>query len=77
MKHRVLQSLKGLRNSNTWHRKLDGYMELDGKPLTDFFVRKLVEYGLEKGYDTNDDFTDEDINSLVSQYPDNVYYKSK
>lgn len=66
MKHSVHCSLKGLRNSPIWRKNLRGFFEHNGKELSDAQVRALVELGIKKGYDTEADLTDEDINLILS-----------
>lgn len=52
-------SLNGLRKSPYWKKKLSGFIELDGTPLTDWQVRQVVEKGIANGYNTLDDIPDD------------------
>lgn len=54
MIHTVKVSLKGLRQQ-AWKKKLHGFFSINGQALSDSDVRKLVEYGIFKGYETNED----------------------
>ena len=46
--------LKGLRQ-HAWKKRLHGFFSINGQALSDLEVRKLVEYGISKGYETNED----------------------
>lgn len=63
MIHKVHTSLEGLKTWE-WKKNLQGYFTLGDRELTDAEARKLVEYGLSKGYKTDKDFTDADIKEL-------------
>lgn len=54
MKHTISVDLKGLRK-HAWRKRLDGFFSINGQYLSDSEVRKLVEYGISKGYETNED----------------------
>lgn len=54
MIHTIKVSLKGLKQQ-AWKKKLDGFFSINGRYLSDTEVRKLVEYGISKGYETNED----------------------
>ena len=63
MIYKVHTSLEGLKKWE-WGNNLQGYFTLGDRELTDAEARKLVEYGLSKGYKTDKDFTDADIKEL-------------
>lgn len=54
MIHKISVDLKGLRQF-AWRKRLHGFFSINGQPLSDSEVRKLVEYGISKGYKTNED----------------------
>lgn len=60
-------SLNGLRKSPYWKKNLSGFIELDGKPLTDWQVRQVVEKGIANGYNTLDDIPDEFAMEWINQ----------
>lgn len=62
--HRVAASLQGIRK-HLWKKNLHGFFTVNGRYLTDDEVRKVVDYGISKGYDTNKEFTDEEIINLL------------
>lgn len=62
--HRVAASLQGIR-IHLWRKNLNGFFMVNGRYLTDDEVRKVVEYGISKGYETNKEFTDEEIINLL------------
>lgn len=39
--------------------------EHDGKPMTKEQVKKVLEYGISKGYDSTADFSDDEIDKLL------------
>lgn len=64
MIHKISVSLKGLRKF-AWRKRLDGFFSINGQYLSDSEVRRIVEYGIAKGYETNEDIpTDEAIKVL-------------
>ena len=63
MIHKVHISLEGLKTCE-WGNNLQGYFNIGDRELTDAEARKLVEYGLSKGYKTDEDFTDADLKEL-------------
>lgn len=40
--------------------------EYNGKPMTKDQVRKVLEYGLNKGYETTDDYQDGEIGLILN-----------
>lgn len=52
-------NLQGLKKS-AWRKNLRGYFILNGRELTDKEVRKIVEYGISKGYRTEGDIPDDE-----------------
>lgn len=62
--HRVAASLQGIRK-HLWRKNLNGFFMVNGRYLTDDEVRKVVDYGISKGYETNEEFTDEEIINLL------------
>lgn len=62
--HRVAASLQGIRK-HLWRKNLHGFFTVNGRYLTDEEVRKVVDYGISKGYETNKEFTDEEIINLL------------
>lgn len=63
-KHQVAASLQGVRK-HLWRKNLHGFFMVRGRYLTNSEVRRVVEYGISKGYETNADFTDEEIIDLL------------
>lgn len=62
---KVKCSLEGLRKSVFWRKNLNGFFEIDGKPLSDKQVRLLVEIGISRGYETEADFSDAEIKEIL------------
>lgn len=62
--HRVAASLQGIRK-HLWRKNLNDFFMVNGRYLTDDEVRKVVDYGISKGYETNEEFTDEEIINLL------------
>lgn len=58
--------LKGLRKF-WWRKNLHGFFTHKGKSLTDAQVRKVVEYGIAKGYETEAEFDDKEIEKLLNK----------
>ena len=65
MIQKVHISLKGLKKWE-WKKNLQGYFTIGNRELTDTETRKLVEFGLSKGYDTDADFTEDDLKELFN-----------
>ena len=58
--------LKGLRKwDKMWRKNLTGLFSIEGRKLTDSEVRKAVEYGIEKGYETDQDIPVEELITLL------------
>ncbi len=58
-------NLQGLKR-NYWRRNLKGFFCLeDGTELTDAQVRRIVEYGIKKGYRTERDIPESEIIQLL------------
>lgn len=58
--------LKGLRKWNKmWRKNLTGLFSIEGRKLTDAEVRKVVDYGIEKGYETDQDIPVQEIIILL------------
>lgn len=69
-------NLKGLKRSKSWRKNLNGFFELDdGTPLSDSQVRRIVEYGIKNGYETERDIPREEIEKLLDD--NNVKEESK
>lgn len=62
--HRVAASLQGIRK-HLWRKNLNDFFMVNGRYLADDEVRKVVDYGISKGYETNKEFTDEEIINLL------------
>lgn len=61
---RITTNLAGLKRN--WRRKnLSGFFTHRGRNLSDSEVRKLVEYGLKKGYRTEAEFSDEEVDRVL------------
>lgn len=58
-------NLEGLKKF-AWKKNLYGYFTIENRKLSDAETRKLVIYGLQKGYKTDDDFTDDDLHNLFA-----------
>jgi len=41
--------------------------EHNGKPMTKTQVKKVLEYGLSKGYETVSQITDQEVNKILNQ----------
>jgi ribulose bisphosphate carboxylase small subunit len=65
MIYKVHTSLEGLRKWE-WKKNLQGYFTIGDRELTDAEARKLVEFGLSKGYKTEADFTEDDLKELFN-----------
>lgn len=63
-RQQVAASLQGIRK-HLWKKSLHRFFTVNGRYLTDDEVRKVVDYGISKGYDTNKEFTDEEIINLL------------
>lgn len=63
-KHKVSVSLQGIRKF-AWRKNLSGFFSISGRSLTNTEVRKVVEYGIAKGYATNEDIPSEEVIKLL------------
>lgn len=59
-------NLQGLKR-NAWRKNLTGFFTINGKPLSDSQVRKLVNWGIEHGCRTNEDIPSEKIMEIISE----------
>lgn len=59
-------SLKGLKR-HAWRKNLSGFFTHKGRNLSDREVRLLVNYGIKKGYETEAEFTDEEVDRVLSE----------
>lgn len=64
MIHKVSASLKGLQELGK-HTRLDGFFSIGGHLLSDSEVRKLIVYGISKGYETNEDIPVEEAMKVL------------
>lgn len=65
VKMRMSICLKGLRKPRFWRKNLKGLFSLGGRDMTDAEVRKVVDYGISKGYDTEQDIPVDEIIALL------------
>lgn len=61
---KIKTSLAGLRKF-FWRKNLGGFFSYKGRKLSDAEVRRIVEYGISKGYETEDDIPDEEVEELL------------
>lgn len=59
-------NLAGLKR-NSWRKNLSGFFTINGKPLSDSQVRKLVNWGIEHGCRTEADIPEDKIASILSE----------
>lgn len=71
MIHTIKVSLKGVRQQ-AWRKRLGGFFSINGRYLSDQEVRKLVEYGISKGYDTNEDIPVEEAIEVLGWNKENT-----
>lgn len=64
--HTVTTNLKGLRKW-AWRKNLAGFFSYDGRELSDAEVRAIVEYGIEKGYETEADIPGTEIDKILKE----------
>lgn len=62
--HKVSVSLQGIKKF-VWRKNLSGFFCVNGRSLTNAEVRKVVEYGIAKGYETNEDIPTEEVVQLL------------
>lgn len=58
-------NLKGFKK-NLWRKNLTGFFECNGRELTDSEVRKIVDYGISKGYETDADIPDDELGKVLN-----------
>lgn len=63
---KVTTNLQGFKR-NWWHKNLDGFFTVNGKPLSDSCVRKLVNWGIEHGCRTEADIPAEKIAEILQE----------
>lgn len=61
-------NLQGLKR-NYWRKNLNGLFTVDGKPLSDSQVRKLVNWGIEHGCRTEADIPEDKIAEILREQP--------
>lgn len=59
-------NLAGLKR-HSWRKNLSGFFTINGKPLSDSQVRKLVNWGIEHGCRTEADIPEDKIASILSE----------
>lgn len=62
--HKVSVSLQGIKKF-AWRKNLSGFFSVNGRSLTNAEVRKVVEYGIAKGYVTNEDIPTDEVIELL------------
>lgn len=62
--HKVSVSLRGIKRW-AWRKNLNGFFSMGGRRLTDSEVRKVVEYGIRKGSETNEDIPEDEVKKLL------------
>lgn len=48
-----------------WKKNLKGFFTRNGRELTDAEVRKIVEYGISKGYKTEIDIPEDEVDQIL------------
>lgn len=66
MEVQITCNLAGLKR-NSWRKNLSGFFTINGKPLSDSQVRKLVNWGIEHGCRTEADIPSDKIASILSE----------
>lgn len=64
--HTVTANLQGLKRW-AWRKNLRGFFSYGGRELSDAEVRKLVEYGISKGYRTEADIPSEEVDKILNE----------
>ena len=59
-------NLQGLK-MNYWRKNLNGFFTIDGKPLSDSQVRKLVNWGIAHGCQTEADIPEDKIAEILQE----------
>lgn len=63
---KMTTNLAGLKKF-AWKKNLKGYFIYGGRELSDAEVRRVVEYGISRGYRTEADIPDEEVEQLLKQ----------
>ena len=63
-RHTISVSLQGIKKF-AWRKNLSGFFSVNGRSLTNAEVRKVVEYGIAKGYVTNEDIPTDEVIELL------------
>lgn len=63
---KITTNLEGLKK-NWWKKNLSGYFIYNGRGLTDAEVRRVVEYGISKGYRTEADIPEDELEQILSK----------
>lgn len=50
-----------------WNENLDGFFSISGNPLRDSQVRRIINYGIMKGYKTFNDIPENTIKQLLKE----------
>ena len=50
-----------------WRKNLRGFFVYNGRELSDAEVRRVVEYGISKGYRTEADIPDDEVEELLNK----------
>ncbi len=58
-------NLKGFKK-NLWRKNLTGFFVCNRRELTDSEVRKIVDYGISKGYETDADIPDDELKQVLN-----------
>lgn len=61
---KMTTNLAGLKKL-AWKKNLRGYFTYGGRELSDAEVRRVVEYGISKGYRTEVDIPEDEVNQLL------------
>lgn len=61
---KMTTNLAGLKKL-AWKKNLTGYFTYGGRELSDAEVRRVVEYGISKGYRTEADIPEDEVNQLL------------
>ena len=65
VKAQLRTNLKGLKKF-AWSKNLKGWFVCNGRELTDAEVRKIVEYGISKGYECDIDIPDDEVEEVLN-----------
>lgn len=60
-------NLQGLKR-NYWRKNLNGFFTIDGKPLSDSQVRRLVNWGISHGCRTEADIPEDKIAEILQEH---------